>query len=849
MPAHQRNRRAHPNADAPRAGESRLNRFPHLAAGRRLLAVVTSAILGVASGANAAASSAAALPAVAAGAGPLDASSAAAIDLVHLYRLQSGAPADTAAALRRLERGLAALRLPGAPGALDAGFVDAPPAGETELLLRLRMLEALADGVQQVHPGLECAWRADSLALALAPLAAELLPDTSAVVPLAAGLRPDRGSTRTLVASMRDLASRTSAAGTPAVDGVRAFWLAQVNATAGGAAIPLAGEPNDGGWVSAGETLRRSIQEGQRLPILADDPGRRLRLGVRALCTDGVIPVRALELARVAGGPIIIDPAAYARERACLDSLALLLDNGLARNQAILGSRHDYYRRPGQSAPTLSPRLEAAARDVCRTAMQALQSRWGERVARAAGIELLAEPEPVEVVPGQTARIVWSVAATESVHVEEIRARFGSDTLAVRPVRLRLPPGETSSLRSRYAALPAIPVGGRVSTEARLQFTLPGWGPVETSERVVLRVVAPVQASLLPVDDPLVHGNTKSVEFYVTSRAPHPISGIVRVLPTTDWSVLPAQNFRYELRRPGQSARQRIDLALPAAASPGNYELAVRLEVEGQPVGLLRTRLVKPMQWVTVGPFTPPATGRRLPPENGVSIGTRYAGLDGVQVAWQAVPAEAYDPDGSLDLEALYPGVGKPACACAFTVIESPAALAGTVRPSGAARSWWNGEPVSADGRVRIEQGRNSLLLRACWRGTGSTLGAEIGDANGEPLRVMANQLAQLLDGYGDLTTATTPQATAPTVTDRVVLVRYHPSAEAQEVAVLGTFNAWVPVDLEPQPDGTWVRQLRLAPGRYAYKLLVDGRLRPDPEAAATEPDGFGGLNSLLLVR
>ena len=80
-------------------------------------------------------------------------------------------------------------------------------------------------------------------------------------------------------------------------------------------------------------------------------------------------------------------------------------------------------------------------------------------------------------------------------------------------------------------------------------------------------------------------------------------------------------------------------------------------------------------------------------------------------------------------------------------------------------------------------------------------------------------------------------------------MLRFRTPSAAQEVAVLGTFNAWVPVELQRQPDGTWQRELRLTPGRYAYKLLVDGRLRPDPEANSSEPDGFGGRNSLLIVR
>jgi hypothetical protein len=68
-------------------------------------------------------------------------------------------------------------------------------------------------------------------------------------------------------------------------------------------------------------------------------------------------------------------------------------------------------------------------------------------------------------------------------------------------------------------------------------------------------------------------------------------------------------------------------------------------------------------------------------------------------------------------------------------------------------------------------------------------------------------------------------------------------------VAVLGAFNAWVPVELDQTGNGDWRRDLLLKPGRYPYKLLVDGQLKPDPAAERFEPDGFGGRNSLLIVK
>jgi hypothetical protein len=45
-----------------------------------------------------------------------------------------------------------------------------------------------------------------------------------------------------------------------------------------------------------------------------------------------------------------------------------------------------------------------------------------------------------------------------------------------------------------------------------------------------------------------------------------------------------------------------------------------------------------------------------------------------------------------------------------------------------------------------------------------------------------------------------------------------------------------------------WVKELVLPPGVYEYRLVVDGKWLPDPQASETAPNPFGGLNSVLKV-
>lgn len=72
----------------------------------------------------------------------------------------------------------------------------------------------------------------------------------------------------------------------------------------------------------------------------------------------------------------------------------------------------------------------------------------------------------------------------------------------------------------------------------------------------------------------------------------------------------------------------------------------------------------------------------------------------------------------------------------------------------------------------------------------------------------------------------------------------------AKSVAVVGNFNDWDVTrnELTPTSDGVWTGTIRLAPGRYEYQLVVDGKWIADPNAQHSARDEFGGTNSVLIV-
>lgn len=73
---------------------------------------------------------------------------------------------------------------------------------------------------------------------------------------------------------------------------------------------------------------------------------------------------------------------------------------------------------------------------------------------------------------------------------------------------------------------------------------------------------------------------------------------------------------------------------------------------------------------------------------------------------------------------------------------------------------------------------------------------------------------------------------------------------DAKSVAVVGSFNDWDATKnvLTPVGDSLWSANVPLAPGRYEYQLVVDGKWIADPAAQRTADSDFGGTNSVLIV-
>ncbi|MGM0441584.1 MAG: glycogen-binding domain-containing protein [Elusimicrobiota bacterium] len=86
-----------------------------------------------------------------------------------------------------------------------------------------------------------------------------------------------------------------------------------------------------------------------------------------------------------------------------------------------------------------------------------------------------------------------------------------------------------------------------------------------------------------------------------------------------------------------------------------------------------------------------------------------------------------------------------------------------------------------------------------------------------------------------------------PLIKDGTV-VFYFERSQTENVAVAGDFSNWNRVPLEEVEDGIFKKEISVDPGRYQYKLIVDGNWVTDPENSKKISDGRGGKNSLLEV-
>jgi chromosome partitioning protein len=139
-------------------------------------------------------------------------------------------------------------------------------------------------------------------------------------------------------------------------------------------------------------------------------------------------------------------------------------------------------------------------------------------------------------------------------------------------------------------------------------------------------------------------------------------------------------------------------------------------------------------------------------------------------------------------------------------------------------------------------------IVQYCRRCAGfddyQALGAEVLRQEGETPGV-----ALIADATWTSSRPRRPASAFPIVTAEEEVTFSFEAPGAEHVLLTGDFNEWTLDGSEMDPiGGVWTKVVKLPPGRYRYRYVVDGRWQTDPSNAAVEPNPYGGHDSILLI-
>ena len=118
-----------------------------------------------------------------------------------------------------------------------------------------------------------------------------------------------------------------------------------------------------------------------------------------------------------------------------------------------------------------------------------------------------------------------------------------------------------------------------------------------------------------------------------------------------------------------------------------------------------------------------------------------------------------------------------------------------------------------------------------------------------QPLYFDEQTIAAGTPGYpGPVNYGANKFKSAPTVFENkndVTVFLLRQNLNATKVFLSGNFNNWSTGSTPMQKtDSGWVAAIKLKPGKYFYKFIVDGNWQDDPNNSIREEDGYGGFNS-----
>ncbi len=308
---------------------------------------------------------------------------------------------------------------------------------------------------------------------------------------------------------------------------------------------------------------------------------------------------------------------------------------------------------------------------------------------------------------------------------------------------------------------------------------------------------------------------------------------------------------------PDDSAAVTLNVEIPSPCRPGVFPFTLKFISGDREAGTINASLFKPYQWAFLGPFAGGTLDKRFPPEGAVVLLNAYnAGKRKIQ--WIPVPTSACGPRGEVVLKKviedkgvsyLYTVVGMAyeTDIEARLVSTCPAALFVNGRRA-LANTAAAGDSTS--GVVHLHADKNHILIKVVGDNT-ATIAFGLGNDDNIAADEFNNDLDELVEGYEEMVARAEATEQTPLEAHRLVTFSYD-DAGANAVSVVGSFNGWSPEThrLQKTAEGRWELTLSLEPGRYAYRFLIDQKKQVlDPSTELTEPDGYGGQNSVVVVK
>lgn len=354
-----------------------------------------------------------------------------------------------------------------------------------------------------------------------------------------------------------------------------------------------------------------------------------------------------------------------------------------------------------------------------------------------------------------------------------------------------------------------------------------------------------------------------TVQIILRYAPDHDIRGVMKGTFLKGVRCTPALPARFLVKEGTEVTKLPLELSCVKTAPPGIYPLSLSLELNGEPIAVFEEKLVRPLRWLYLGPLTNISSTWKHALYYQDNLFAAHSTTDGRTVRWREVPAEAVDREGHVIVSRLS-GAGSHSLFLFYTMIGAPTALKTVWRLENEndASIWINGDLVfstensyDADrsGPVLLREGGNSILVAVSTEREPARIAFSLSDLSGLPVAGLGNDVASLIDGYHRFAAGHAMAEPGNEIGMRfaaVTLKLDYPNAA--DVCVIGSFNNWEagvnPMRLSE--DGLWTAQVTLTPGRYPYKFLIDRTSKiTDPGSPTIEPDGFGGFNSILVVK